>query len=448
MEFIANTLNKKFIKNLLPPAGTKVDGVMAAIAYGSNFPNEKEDFIADCIKNHYRLDLWMRYDHTVPVSPTLLRRILDNHKNNIFCKLIPDCLHSKVIWWHGYGAYIGSANLTERAWNSNIEAGLFLTENDLLNSGMLEELENFFESLRNINQSMDLTKELIEELEVIAKTRLGTEYLGKNLRQTPIWQGPMFDAQEPSIVKKKEAFRKEWSNTLTELRSIGDLLTINKPIWIDEDIPINWQVDQFLHAIYYNKMGKGKAKPIDELHIKNKSNPKLAVLELINWWKDTKSPPSNEDRTLYKSAPLIREYLSRDKVLLLNEHEFSEVCSSTYATRDHVAQMKLAILGIMDKKRLSTQERISLYSPWLLSQRNEKGWNILRLISYVLYEGADNNLWERLYKASHDDEYTLPHYGLNSLAEIVGWAKPDAFPPRNGRTSKALKALGFDVKIY
>ncbi len=31
---------------------------------------------------------------------------------------------------------------------------------------------------------------------------------------------------------------------------------------------------------------------------------------------------------------------------------------------------------------------------------------------------------------------------------MVGWALPDHFPPRNGRTSKALKALGDDVTIH
>ena len=34
-----------------------------------------------------------------------------------------------------------------------------------------------------------------------------------------------------------------------------------------------------------------------------------------------------------------------------------------------------------------------------------------------------------------------------TLGEIVGWANPDLFPPRNMRTSKSLRALGYDVKV-
>lgn len=45
-------------------------------------------------------------------------------------------------------------------------------------------------------------------------------------------------------------------------------------------------------------------------------------------------------------------------------------------------------------------------------------------------------------------KYFLPHYGLNSIAEVIGWAQPEIAPPRNGRTSKALRALGYDVRVY
>lgn len=72
----------------------------------------------------------------------------------------------------------------------------------------------------------------------------------------------------------------------------------------------------------------------------------------------------------------------------------------------------------------------------------------MQLLDYVLYGGKDDGLWERLYSAAFEEEYKFQHYGLNSIAELIGWARPEVAPPRNGRTSKALKALGFYVKIY
>ena len=97
---------------------------------------------------------------------------------------------------------------------------------------------------------------------------------------------------------------------------------------------------------------------------------------------------------------------------------------------------------------MTREDRIPLYANWLLRQKNEKGWSVPELLDFVLYDGKDSEMWARLYTAARDKQYRLPHYGLNTLAELVGWTRPEVAPPRNGRTSKALRALGYDVKIY
>ena len=111
----------------MPDENSDIDFVQAALAYG----NDASTLIEKCLSNRRRLDIWMRYDHTVPVSPPLLRKLLSGASSNIFCSLVPDVLHSKVIWWRGHGIYVGSANLTDRAWNTNIEFGIFISESDL-----------------------------------------------------------------------------------------------------------------------------------------------------------------------------------------------------------------------------------------------------------------------------------------------------------------------------
>lgn len=448
MDFIANALNGNYLASFLPSTSDEVNGVLAAIAYGSNFNDEKSDFIGHCLANRYRLDIWMRYDHTVPVAVPLLKRLLRHHKDNVFCNLIPDRLHSKVIWWKGYGAYIGSANLTDRAWVSNVEAGVFLSEADLQSGGMQNELENFFEILRNTEQAFPLTEEIIRELEKMEAARRGIADKGKELRSMPVWEGPVFVGAKKATDRRKGAFRKEWLDGLTHLRGIAEQLSEYRPAWISEDVPAAWQADQFLHAYYYNKVGDSRGKPYEDYYNKNRSNPKLALSDVLHWWKNTTSPPSDEDVTFNHNAPCIRKYLAKEKILTLTEQAFAEVCKCTHATRDHVIKMELATFGRYDLTYLSRDERLPLYASWLLKQRNGKGWNALQLLNYVLYGGKEDDLWERLYTATHEREYTLPHYGLNSIAELVGWARPEVTPPRNGRTSKALRALGFDVKIY
>ncbi|MCO7051657.1 phospholipase D family protein, partial [Proteus terrae] len=207
MKLVANGLNKQFFKSLLPPSGTELDGVVAAIAYG----DDRTELLQHCIDNKFRLDIWMRYDHTVPVAPSFLTKLLKNTKNNIFCKLVPDALHSKIIWWKGYGAYIGSANLTNRAWYSNIEAGVFFTESDLVNSGMLEQLTEFFDNLESLDVCFDLNENIIQEQKKfleLEKQKKNEEEKIKSKREMPFWEGVSFIDNKKSKDKLKENFKK------------------------------------------------------------------------------------------------------------------------------------------------------------------------------------------------------------------------------------------------
>ena len=67
------------------------------------------------------------------------------------------------------------------------------------------------------------------------------------------------------------------------------------------------------------------------------------------------------------------------------------------------------------------------------------------LLNYVVW--GNGSVSARLWNAIRSDDWAIPHNGLSSLGEIVGWARPDEFPPRNMRTSKGLRALGYNVRI-
>lgn len=449
MKLVANTINGEYLRDILPGPEVEVDGVLAAIAYGQDGNNPREDFIGHCVTNKYRLDIWMRYDHTVPVGVSMLRRLLQHHKDNVFCKLIPDYLHAKVIWWRGYGAYIGSANLTDRAWITNIEAGVFLTEDDLHENNMAAELEKFFDGLRAIDQARPLTQEIVDEMEALTAEKTAWQNKARPLRkEIPEWNGPAWGSKAAAEDRRKENFRKEWQETLTILRSIGDQITEYRPHWIEPDIPAAWQADQFLHAYYYRYINEGQRIPYEEEYQKNRGNPQAALENGMQWWKSTQEPPSIEDRTIYEWAPSLQYHLAGDRILGLGGVEFAEVCGHTHATLDHISKMQLARMGRPDLKTLELEKRVPVFAEWLLKQRNAKGWSVLQLINYVLYGGNDADIWERLYTAARNADYALPHYGLNSMAELVGWVRPEVVPPRNGRTSKSLRSLGYDVELY
>ncbi len=447
MKLIANGLNKQFFISFLPPSGCEIDGVVAAIAYG----DDKTTLLDHCLKNHHRLDIWMRYDHTVPVSPSLLEKLLANTKNNVFCKLVPDCLHSKIIWWKGYGAYIGSANLTERAWYTNIESGIFLTESDLYSSNLIEQLEEFFDNLASLDSCVDLSKDIIDEQRQLLKLKIELEKKERNnikKRKIPEWGGVSFIDNKKTKDKRKESFHKEWESTFSIIENISGQINDYRPVWISEDTPKFWQTDQFLHAYYYNIVRqKDNTYPYEDYHRTNSKNPQAALMSMLSWWKDQSVPPSHEDTNLGINAPYIREHLSNTHINSLTKDSLHKIFFYTHATMDHVLKMSAETFGHTAKTSLNKEERAVLFTEWIMSKTNQKGMTIAELLNYVLYGGKPSLMWERIYQAGKDDEYKFQHYGINSIAEVVGWARPDDTPPRNGRTNKALRALGYPVRV-
>jgi phosphatidylserine/phosphatidylglycerophosphate/cardiolipin synthase-like enzyme len=223
MRFIAGPLNRQLLQNLLGEVIEQATRVRAAIAY-ANRDNLK--LFEACAAHKKPLEFYGRYDHTVAVDPPVLKWFLDQANPNFDCKLVPDILHAKVIWWVDAGAYIGSANLSDRAWISNIEAGTFLTNDELIESGMEKELRQFFEEIED--RANPLTQEIYQEQlqlsskrgEISTKDYSLQQQFDQNrlLRKN---QGLVFVDSKKASEKRLQKFEKDWNDTLQVMRSIA-----------------------------------------------------------------------------------------------------------------------------------------------------------------------------------------------------------------------------------
>jgi PLD-like domain len=449
MKIFANRINGKFLRDVLPSSDVEVDWIKAAIAYGS----DASTLFDHSIKNDHRLDIWMRYDHTVPVAPMLLRKFLAASSKNIFCYLIPDVHHAKVIWWRGYGVYIGSANLTDRGWVTNFEVGIFLTEEELILEDMLEEIEGIFSTLESLEETFPLTEEIVQEQEELnalksqAQKDLNKKLLSK--RKKPIWGGPVKVSEKISaIARKKKRFIQEWENGLTILRGIAEVIADHRPSWVTENTPQAWQADQFLHAFYYNVVVDGAAHPFNRYHEENKSNPSHALNQALEWWSSQTSAPSEEDVNLGARAPTIRELLAPERILHLSKGELADVLMANHSSVDHISKIQAAYFGKPPNSVIKIDERVELFAERLWIQKNGLGESFPQALQYILYEGDWRDTPNRMFNVVNEADRRFAHLGINQLAELVGWARPEYYPPRNGRTSKALRALGYNVDVY
>lgn len=448
MRFIAGPLNKQLLHNLLIEMIEPCIRVKAAIAYANK---DNLRLFEACAQHSKPLEFFGRYDHTVPVDPAVMKWFLDRASPSLDCKLVPDILHAKVIWWVDAGVYIGSANLSDRAWNSNIEAGTFLSHDELVGNGMELELQRFFEEIED--RARPLTKEIYDEQRMLAEHRMEIETRDYKIEQKfddrrllPKNRGLVSVDVEGTAARRFQKFEQDWNDTLQIMRDVAHRVSAIgvKPAWIDNSVAPGVQADQFLHAYYYKQVKDGNRHPYEEFYAKNASNAEQALRDALHWWHDADFDHEFEERTIYEWSPLLRKLLARGKITTLNKEEFIDVISRVHAIRDHAVKQGNVELGLPNQPQ-SGDDKVQKFGEWLWGQRSKSGKSVLDLFDYVVW--GSGSVAARLWNAIRDDQWAIPHIGLSSLGEVVGWARPDEFPPRNMRTSKGLRALGYNVRI-
>ena len=450
MKMILGGINGNYLREIVENAAEETERVDAAVAYAT----ESALLFDWCLRKRVPLRFWGRFDEGVPVSVPILRKFLEQGSPSFECRLLRK-LHAKVIWWRGYGVYVGSANLTSAAWYNNIEAGVFLSESEIAETEHASQLEDLFRTADS--HSTPLTRELVDAIERRAK------YLQQRTKQdeananeflsnpnVPSWEGLSMVSKRSASDVAKQRFLSEWNETLEIMRRLANGVSSdeNRPVWIGRHVPSGAQADQFLHAHYYGRTFDGTRAMYETMFERNRSNPETATEEAIAWWRGLKAAPTHEDTTLNDWSVYLCEHLSREKLKVLSEEELVGVCNRVYAMRDYARRVANNAIGLPGGRAYSMDEKIAALGSFLSRARSTSGRTFSDCLWFVLYGGSKAELPERLWEARMNPEFHLEHLGISALGELVGWALPDDFPPRNGRTSKSLRSLGYNVHIH
>lgn len=447
MRLILNAINREYLRNIIENSARTTERVDAAVAYVT-----KEDLLFNwCWENKIPLRFWGRFDEDVPVAPRILRQFLARQSASFTCKLVRK-FHAKVIWWHGVGAYVGSANLTDSAWYTNVEAGTFFEESELEATGMDEQLREFFRVLDQ--NGSPLTREICEALErrqaQLAKIREADKANAKALLDDPNvkpWAGLVQVPKKAALERQRQEFLDEWNSTLTLLRNLQDKVEHYRPDWVGPGVPAGAHVDQFLHAHYYNRvMDRGRSY-FEEWHERNRADPDRAELEALEWWQQQSSPPSHEDRMLNEWAPYLCEMLTADALGDQSENDLFEIFKRVHAIADHARRIPNKSVDLPSTRQYSMDEKSRALAARIYQERSQGGHGIAAVLNHIFYGGDRAGVPQRLWDGIHEAEWKIDHIGRSALGELVGWALPNDFPPRNSRTSKALRSLGHDVAI-
>ena len=447
MHFILNAINGEYLRDITLNAASATERVDAAVAYVSS-----QDLLFDwCWDHGIPLRFWGRFDENVPVATPILKRFLSRRSARYTCKLVRK-FHAKVIWWHGVGAYIGSANLSGSAWYSNVEAGTFYDDAELVALGLDQQLSDFFALLDE--RGSQLTDEILSSLEArerqLAKLHAADAFDAKaaldNLNVRP-WDGLIQVERKVASERNRAKFLQEWNSTLTLLRNLSAKVEDNRPSWVNPDAPAGAHVDQFLHAHYYNRVMDGGRSYFEDWHQRNAGDPDSAERSALEWWRNLKAPPSNEDRMLNDWAPYLKAHLSSDSLKSETSENLFEIFKRVHAIADHARRIPNHLVGLPNTRQYSMDEKSHALAMLIAETRSKGGRNVFDLFQHVLHDGSLAEVPTRLWDGLNDPKWKIDHIGRSALGEIVGWALPETYPPRNSRTSKALRSLGHDVAI-
>ncbi len=129
--------------------------------------------------------------------------------------------------------------------------------------------------------------------------------------------------------------------------------------------------------------------------------------------------------------------------------DFYNICLGVHAIKDYARRVPNKSVSLPDNgTRYTIPEKVAALSKRMWDESSSSGGRVTELIGYVLYGGSSDQLPERLWQGVADSKWKVDGLGISALGELVGWALPDRFPPRDGRTSKALKSLDYDVTIH
>lgn len=449
MRLVLGGVNGLYLREILDNAGDEIERVDAAVAYATD-----DRLLFDwCWDKKVPLRFWGRFDEAVPVSVPILERFLDRRSARYVCKLVR-CFHPKVIWWRGYGAYIGSANLTGAAWYNNVEAGMFMTEEELEASGQGLELEMLFTTIDQA--ASPLTKELIDLLKArnaeLQRRNTAQQGADKAFLATDLvrpWEGLVHVSGKTALNRQREAFLQEWISTLEIIRTIAAVVSReeNRPSWVAPDAPLGAQADQFLHAYYYRNTFDGRRADYERHYEANRKDPDAALAKAANWWKELKDAP-DEERTLNVVAPQLHAALSAPALRTMTEDQFVSVLWNIHASREYARRVPNAKVGLPNGIDHSMPTKSDALARRIWRDSAARGAPVADTLGFVLYGGPMAEVPHRLWDALTDPKRKVEMLGISTLGEIVGWAMPDHYPPRNGRTSKALRALGYDVRVH
>jgi hypothetical protein len=465
VQLVANEINNFYFRDIPEKAAEayKIDVAVPYITDDTIFQIAKERKIP--------CRIWCRIDEDTSVQTlNMLDRYL--YEPGFEVRATHDYLHAKVIFLHGIGCYVGSANLSIKAMHNNIEVGFFVHEATRNNTDILDQLRTFFSCLNQYTSSIlredikriydlfvrvEKDNKLAELEDAMLKARQKYREEWEKLKDSIFkdQKNPLYKYSDKSSHNRR--ITEEWKQCLDLQRKYVQIYKneFKRPSWVPNQVEPFTEIDRMFDWYYGEYIQTGKQVPVmknvEKGHRENVGKGDKNIRELFRLWSALETQPEEDFTYAFEErTPIQKDLMSKEKILRLSNDEIAQVVFHCFALMDHIDQFKsLKNLGLVKgDTRVPREEKAKSFVERYLGQANEHGKSFLEVLNYFIWDDKKTP-WEKIWECTDQkSKWKYPGIDRSTLGELIGLARPTEYPVRNNRTSRVLNYLGFEVDCF
>lgn len=360
-----------------------------------------------------------------PTSPSALEKLLNN--KNIEARFYTNhSFHPKMYIFGDKSVLVGSANLTRSAIMTNQEVMVGLQSDDSRFDELTQLFAEYWDEAEVLNKDaiasyssiyakFKKAAQLVSDLDNEVINTLGDNTFSN------VERGKRKTTKKSIFL---DTYRKSYQESVSAFRKIEEIYSLKKRKVDEVNIPLRLEIDSFFsfvrdcHAI----QDTWKQQSIGW------NDSKKSILNaLIDEWLNIEWKHF-EERIVPENYPLIKR--------VLNSQE-----SINSSSAEDIVDALCVLHSFHDRLRFYKGGLETLKTQFLASNDIN---DIKKSLIHLLYGRGE--VVARMSDCLFDDSYKLNEFGQANVQELIGWISKEDLPVINGRTTKVLRYLGFDVR--
>ncbi len=408
-----------FIQNAVNALIAKANNINIAVAFLTD-----TSVLENLSKQGCKVRIVVRLGY--PTSPNSLESLLKI--SNIEPRFYSDrSFHPKLFIFGSSGALVGSANLTHSAMTTNQEIMVHIDAEDNIFTELVDLFSEYWEESKVLtHQTVEDYKKIYDsfkslssdasKLEAEVHKKIG-KVVGTNIRRDKTKQ-----SKENIFI---EDYRKTYQESVSAFNTIRQAYEeVGKRKISESEIPLRLEIDSFISFVRdkHAKKESWKNTPITSGEPQNNK-----IKELVEEWHQTSWP--------YFEETIVNETFPRLKAIFASEKTISE------ANADEIFQALCTLHSFHDRLRFYPGGLETLKQEFLGKNDIDK---VKDSLAYLVFDNTE--IVERMANLIFNHKYKLNVFGQSNVQELIGWQNKEELPVINGRTTKILRYLGFDVR--